>query len=469
MASTRSKLFFEVVLAFIFVSFAGIYVAMLQDRGYAWVLAEPRSAPLELADEWLDPAVRQSTVGGSELLREEAVHLHEGLVAGQETVFIHAATARAFVAPEDGFLYGFDASAPANSEAARLKRLRYVGGRILGGALLQDGTLIACDAARGLLAIDTDNASAPLRILAAASDTDNTPILYCDDVAADEAAGIVYFTDAMAEAPHRSSSGRKKHRWNTLALSVVDLLRGGRGTGRLLAHNLRTGATTTLLGDLKFANGVAIGSSSVGSRTGSGSSSSDSRSAAGADFVLVAETFNARVLRHWVRGPKAGFTEVFALLPAFVDGISRASDGGFWAACPAPADALLTRIADALPPLRSLLLALPESLWPHAQPLGMVVKLDQRGQIQYVLSDEGGKRVSFVTAVTEFDGVLYLGQLLGNSVVAIAAPVPVASNRAGTAAAHGAGHVVRISAAKLDSMHGASASHAPRELGQDEL
>lgn len=443
--------FFSFRLAGLIASAAvlSLYVLILQDRAYRFQPADARVAPLELADEWLDPAVRYSAVGVSELLRDEAVHLHSGLVTGQETVIFHAATGRAFVAPEDGFLYVFNASAPARSESSELRRLRFVGGRILGGTVLQDGTLIACDAGRGPLAIEPYNASSPIRILAAASDTDNAPILYCDDVAADEASGVVYFTDAMATAPHRKE---RDGRWNTLTLSIVDLMRSGRGTGRLLAHNLRTGGTVTLLGNLTFANGVAVGG--------------------GGDFVLVAETFNARILRHWVRGQKAGFTEVFALLPAFVDGISAASDGGFWAACPAPADTLLVRIADALPLLRSVVLALPESLWPHASPMGMVVKLDARGQIQYVLSDEGGKRVSFVTAVSEYDGVLYLGQLLGDSVVAIAAPVPAArsSSRADVGgAAHGPGHVVRISAAQLDGKNDAAATRGPRAMGADEL
>jgi hypothetical protein len=81
-------------------------------------------------------------------------------------------------------------------------------------------------------------------------------------------------------------------------------------------------ASQVLVEGLWYANGVAL------ARNGS--------------FVLVAETNRLRVLRYWLRGPRAGTTETLIdRLPGFPDGVSLAADGhSFWVALVAPVTAL---------------------------------------------------------------------------------------------------------------------------------
>lgn len=59
-------------------------------------------------------------------------------------------------------------------------------------------------------------------------------------------------------------------------------------------------------------------------------------------------------------------------LPALVDGVSTASDGGFWIAMPAPAEALLVT-AFKIPYLRWLFAWLPAQV-SHPKPMGLVLK-----------------------------------------------------------------------------------------------
>ena len=76
-----------------------------------------------------------------------------------------------------------------------------------------------------------------------------------------------------------------------------------RPLGRLLVYNPETKTTTTLLDNLYFANGVAIGSDGT--------------------FVLFNETYMYRVQKYWIKGEKAGTSEiVIDKIPGFPDNIS---------------------------------------------------------------------------------------------------------------------------------------------------
>jgi hypothetical protein len=135
----------------------------------------------------------------------------------------------------------------------------------------------------------------------------------------------------------------------------------------------------------------------------------------------VAETFNARLLRYWLRGPRAGAAEVFVELDGCVpDGVSAAADG-FWVACytsPSP----LTAFAGNHPWVRTVVAALPTWAWPKGTPIGLVQRLDLRGRVVAQLADPTGRVVHAISAVTEWDGRLYLGQLSGDSVPVVPWP-----------------------------------------------
>uniref|UniRef100_A0A2S2PC81 Adipocyte plasma membrane-associated protein n=1 Tax=Schizaphis graminum TaxID=13262 RepID=A0A2S2PC81_SCHGA len=83
------------------------------------------------------------------------------------------------------------------------------------------------------------------------------------------------------------------------------------GTGRLLKYNPKTKKNTVLMKDLQFANGVEL--------------SNDE------SFILVAETVQYRVLKYYLKGPKAGKSEIFIDgLPGMPDNIKRNGKGSFY-------------------------------------------------------------------------------------------------------------------------------------------
>ena len=87
----------------------------------------------------------------------------------------------------------------------------------------------------------------------------------------------------------------------------------GRGNGRLVCHDPKTGVTRTILKNLTFPNGVCI--------------SHDGKS------VLWASTWLCQINRYWIAGPKAGTSEpLIDNLPGYCDNINRASDGKYWLA-----------------------------------------------------------------------------------------------------------------------------------------
>jgi sugar lactone lactonase YvrE len=99
------------------------------------------------------------------------------------------------------------------------------------------------------------------------------------------------------------------------------------GHGRLLVFDTGDGKAKTLLDDLNFANGVAVGHDQT--------------------YVLVNETGNYRVIRYWLTGPKKGRAEPFIEgLPGFPDNISSGFDGLYWVALASPRNPLLDKLSD---------------------------------------------------------------------------------------------------------------------------
>jgi sugar lactone lactonase YvrE len=263
------------------------------------------------------------------------------------------------------------------------------GGRPLGMQFDAQGNLIVADAFKGLLSISPDRAVTIL--------TDSVAgkrMLFPDDldIAQD---GVIWFTDASQRFDQRHY--------------ILDFWEG-RPTGRLLSYDPKTKQTRVHLEALHFANGVALGPDDA--------------------FALVNETIAARILRLWLKGPKAGATEVFInSLPAYPDNLSysgKGSDKGdgkgiFWIALPAPRIQSLENIAER-PFLRKLLQRLPESLvGVKPEAVGWVIGVDADGVIRHNLRDTTGAYAN-ITSVNQFDDHLLLGSITMKSVGRIEAP-----------------------------------------------
>ena len=243
-------------------------------------------------------------------------------------------------------------------------------GRPLGMQFDRNGNLIVCDAYKGLIAI---NARGKIKVLAASAD--GVPFKFTDalDISSD---GTIYFTDASA----RFSQSEY----------LYDLLES-KPHGRFLSYDPATGKTKVLLKDLYFANGVALSQNE--------------------DFVLINETYRYRILRYWLKGPKAGQHAIFIdNLPGFPDNISSNGEGTFWLA-------LFTVRNDAVdklhphPFIKAQMAKLPKALWPAPEPYGLVLALNEQGEITRSLHDPTGEHLKEITSARQFGHYLYLGSL----------------------------------------------------------
>ena len=245
-------------------------------------------------------------------------------------------------------------------------------GRPLGMAFDSEENLIIADAVRGLISIDRNG---EVKTLSTKSDSDNIPFKFVDDldIAND---GKIYFSDASS-----------KYGYGSDRLELFEHT----PNGRLLVYDPATKETTTLLNDLYFANGVAL--------------STDE------SFVLVNETCMYRIQKYWLKGEKAGTSEVFIEnLPGFPDNVSSNKEGIFWVALFNPRNNFV-EMSSNKPFLRKIVLRLPELLQPQPIRHSFVLGLDESGKIVHNLQYQSNKAYSPITSVKQYENNLYFGSL----------------------------------------------------------
>lgn len=248
------------------------------------------------------------------------------------------------------------------------------GGRPLGIEVADDGSLVVCDARRGLLRVRKDGAVETL-----VAEVAGEPLVFCNNAAV-AADGTIYFSD--------SSRRFGIDHWKAEVLEHS-------GTGRLLRRD-PDGTVELLREGLQFANGIALSPDNT--------------------FLLYAETCAYRITRLWLTGSRAGQTEIFAdNLPGFPDNMSTGSDGLFWVAMPVPRDRLVDRLAKLPPYVRQAVWALPERLQPAPQRTVWAVAFDEAGKVVHDLQGPGD-RFHMVTGVREHDREVYLGSLADSAI-----------------------------------------------------
>ena len=301
------------------------------------------------------------------------------------------------IAGPDGWLY-------AGLKGGRIVRFRPDGsgmetfadttGRANGMAFDANANLIVADSFKGLLSVSPDG---NVSVLAEGADGQRFVFLDGLDIAAD---GTIWFTDATARFPDG------EFHYEVLEAAA---------TGRLLSYDPRTGKARTRVSGLRFPNGVALGPNDT--------------------FILVNETLGYRTLRHWIRGPKAGRTEVFvASYPALPDDIRFNDDGLFWVAM----NAYRMPWVDWLqlhPTLKNILAKALGWCFPDTDTrwLGsgaFVIALDLDGNVVRNLQDPDRRYVTS-TGVLEHQGYLYLGSVAMDAVGRIALPRGKGSNHDG--------------------------------------
>jgi sugar lactone lactonase YvrE len=271
---------------------------------------------------------------------------------------------RIYCGTEDGRIFRFQA------DGTRPEVFAVTQGWPLGLIFDHDGNLIVADAVKGLLSIDHDG-----RLAVLTTQADGVPFRCTNDLDVAED-GTIYFTDSSYKF--------------SLTELKADILEH-QPNGRLLAFDPRTKQTRVILRDLYFPNGVAV--------------SPDQ------SFVLVCETGSYSVRRVWIRGPKAGHSEIFVDdLPGFPDGISSNGRDKFWLALVNRRDPILDTLMP-YPFLRKVVMRLPNFLQPNIKRYALVLGLDTVGHVVQNLQDPSRECFAQISNVVEHKGMLYFGSI----------------------------------------------------------
>ncbi|UVW34679.1 SMP-30/gluconolactonase/LRE family protein [SAR92 clade bacterium H455] len=257
-------------------------------------------------------------------------------------------------------------------------------GSPLGLAFDAEDNLLIADAYKGLLSVS------PAGEISVLTDSYNGVAMeYVDDVDVD-AEGKIYFSDASTKFGAQSNGG-------TYAASLLDTMEHG-GHGRLMVYDPADQSTKMLMDGLNFANGVAVAEDS--------------------SFVLVTETGSYRLHKYWLKGDRAGTSEVLIdNLPGFPDNIVRGRDGRFWVGLVSPRSQQLDDIS-ASPFLRKIVQRLPASVRPQAVPYSHVFAMDKDGLVITSLQDPNGEHHTN-TGAMETDNWLYISSLHSDNLARI--------------------------------------------------
>ncbi|HSR54439.1 MAG TPA: SMP-30/gluconolactonase/LRE family protein [Acidobacteriota bacterium] len=293
-------------------------------------------------------------------------HIAEGQVPGGEDVAVDS-QGRLYAGTADGRILRITLR-PQDGDQVEVfaKGL----GRPLGLHFDAQERLVVADADLGLLRLDARGKAEVL-----STQAEGLPFAFTDDldIARD---GRIFFSDASSK-------------WSQPDY-MLDLLEA-RPYGRLLVYDPRSGETRVVLDGLYFANGVALSMNE--------------------DFVAVNETYRFRIHRCWLKGPSAGTCDMLAQdLPGYPDGIASDRRGQLWVAIFSLRNPQID-FFQRHPFLKDQLAKLPRALFPGPQPYGLVLVLNERGELQHSLHDPGGVRTRGVTSVQPHGGFLYLGTL----------------------------------------------------------
>jgi len=288
---------------------------------------------------------------------------------GPEGIAVDAA-GRIYAGYEDGRIVMFSAN------AASYQELGQTTGRPLGLSFGPNGGVLIADAHLGLLQL---GAGTTPKVLSAAAE--GMPFALADDVDNTRLDKNVYFSDAAAYPLDKVLYEFVEHK----------------GTGRLLRYNVETKETTVLMKGLLFGNGVAVGPDDA--------------------YVLVNETAAYRVMRYWLKGEKAGTSEVFIdNLPGLPDNISYNDEHRrFWLALFSPRSAALDDLASKPVWMKKLALRLPAFLQPAPAHKAWVLGLDENGQVIANLQHDSPDAYGPITSVREHGPWLYFGSLTDSS------------------------------------------------------
>jgi sugar lactone lactonase YvrE len=339
---------------------------------FAVILAYLSFAPVEVAPVAWQPQPTPEADSGpfarNDLLKA-IERLGGNIGKGPEAVAFDA-QGRVYTGFEDGRVARFE------PDGSGYTLLANTGGRPLGVFVHPDGSVITCDANKGLLKIDPSG-----QVTVLSTGAEGIPFHFPDDLAVTKDGSKVYFTDASSKFGYGHST--------------EDIVEHS-GNGRFLVYDFSTGKTDVLLKGMQFSNGVAIGPDEA--------------------FVLVNETGSYRIVRYWLKGEKAGTSEVFAdNLPGFPDNITFNGADRFWVALYAPRTPIVDRLAP-YPTARKVVMRALRFLPPPVKPQAYALAFSPDGKLVANLQYDGREAYFPITSVREHpNGYLYFGSLAADS------------------------------------------------------
>ncbi|CAL8169058.1 unnamed protein product [Prunus armeniaca] len=257
-------------------------------------------------------------------------------------------------------------------------KTEHICGRPLGLCFNQtSGDLYIADAYMGLLIVGPQGGLATEVVTRA----HGIPFGFANALDIDQELGAVYFTDSSSQYQRRN---------------YISVILSGDKTGRLMKYDPESKQVQVLLENLSFPNGVAL------SKNG--------------DFILLAETTHCRIMRYWLKTPKAGTFQVFAQLPGFPDNIKRSPRGGFWVGIHSRRLWIL-KLVLSYPSLGNALLKLPLDITKAYSYVakwtgnGLIIRLSEQGVILEMFEDTSGNRWKSISEVEEKDETLWIGSV----------------------------------------------------------
>ncbi|MEM6295718.1 MAG: SMP-30/gluconolactonase/LRE family protein [Myxococcota bacterium] len=341
----------------------------------ALVVAYLACAPIEAEPlAWTPPEADESVAPWSSPRALQVTRMLEGEGRGPEDVAVDA-QGRVYTGYEDGRIVRFvpDRAGPPELFAT------LPGGRPLGMEFDAAGTLLVADGRAGIVGVSPEGT-----VRTIVDTVDGEPLVFADDldVTSD---GTIWFSEAS-------------RRWDVqdAALDAIE----GVPTGRLIAHDPATGRTKVALSQLRYANGVSVTPDD--------------------EAVLVNETFGYRVTRLWLKGPKAGSSEVFVdALPGLPDNVEVDAQGNVWVALVKARSPILDAVYP-YPALRGVFYRIPESWLPVPPPIVWVAAFDAEGTALASMRAEDG--FGDITSATPHGDTLWLGSLTMSALGSVPRP-----------------------------------------------
>jgi sugar lactone lactonase YvrE len=251
-----------------------------------------------------------AAVASFDATRSQRIPLPDGSVRGPESVAFDGQGQGPYSGVSDGRVLKWNGddlgwktytySPDYNTEACRSAKLRpatnpeTLCGRPLGLQFHhKSGHLYVADAYKGLMRVGPGGGEATVLV----NEYDGEPLRFTNGVDVDQITGQVYFTDSSMNYD-RSQHELVTNRHDT--------------TGRLMMYDPQTEDVKVLQAGMAYPNGVAVSYD----RT----------------HLVVASTGPCKLLKHWIRGSKAGTSEPFADLPGYPDNVRPDKRGNYWVA-----------------------------------------------------------------------------------------------------------------------------------------